>query len=100
MANKYLNPVQTTDTLVHGVTKFVQYNGPESDLNVTYQVALRDAEGNETILAEQNHHLPFEQVKDVIDGEITEADLGKSYNQIIMGRLFKFLHDNQLVNIS
>lgn len=97
--NNLLTPVQTKGTLVHGVVSFNQFNGHESDINVVYQVGLIDENEKYTVIAEQTQYLPYHQVGTIIEEPITKDDVGKTYKEIIIRRLTKYMADNGLIRI-
>lgn len=97
--NSLLTPVQTKGTLVHGVTSFNQFNGPESDINVVYQVGLIDEAKKYTVIAEQAQYLSYQQVGTLLETAVTQEDVGKSYKEIVIKRLTKYMLDNDLIKI-
>lgn len=97
--NNLLTPVQTKGTLVHGVVSFNQFNGHESDINVVYQVGLIDENEKYTVIAEQTQYLPYHQVGTILEAPITQDDIGKSYKEITIKRLTKYMADNGLIRV-
>ena len=97
--NNLLTPVQTKGTLVHGIVSFNQFNGPESDINVVYQVGLIDEAEKYTVIAEQTQYLPYHQVGTILEAPITKDDIDKSYKEITIRRLTKYMADNGLIRI-
>lgn len=97
--NNLLTPVQTKGTLVHGIVSFNQFNGHESDINVVYQVGLIDEAEKYTVIAEQTQYLPYHQVGTILEAPITKDDIDKSYKEITIRRLTKYMADNDLIRI-
>ena len=97
--NNLLTPVQTKGTLVHGVVSFNQFNGHESDINVVYQVGLIDENEKYTVIAEQTQYLPYRQVGTILEAPVTQDDIGKSYKEITIRRLTKYMADNGLIRV-
>lgn len=97
--NNLLTPVQTKGTLVHGVVSFSQFNGHESDINVVYQVGLIDENEKYTVIAEQTQYLPYHQVGTILEAPIDQDDIGKSYKEITIKRLTKYMADNGLIRV-
>ena len=97
--NNLLTPVQTKGTLVHGIVSFNQFNGHESDINVVYQVGLVGEDEKYTIIAEQTQYLPYHQVGTILEEPTTQDDIGKSYKEITIRRLTKYMADNGLIRV-
>ena len=97
--NNLLTPVQTKGTLVHGVINFNQFNGPESDVNVVYQVGLIDEAKKYIMIAEQTQYLSYQEIGTLLETAITKEDVGKSYKEIVIKRLTKYMADNNLIKI-
>lgn len=97
--NNLLTPIQTKGTLMHGVVGFNQFNGNQSDLNVTYHVVLVDEAGKETILAEQTYFLPYNEVSGIMEASVTKEDIGKNFKEITLQKLSKHLVDKGQISI-
>ena len=97
--NNLLTPIQTKGTLMHGVVGFNQFNGNQSDLNVTYHVVLVDESGKETILAEQTYFLPYNEVSGIMEAPVIKEDIGKSFKEITIQKLSKHLVDKGQISI-